>query len=669
MGFWRGLTRGRIREDRGAYAVLFAITLIAIFAMVAIVVDLGAQKSDVRHNREYADLAALSGAINLPNGQGACNTAWSYLVLNGAVPVGTASPCAGLPTTCDINNPVPVSVTETVGNTVYTFTFPVLDSYLASLSPSSLGTGTRTQDQKPCDRMAVDVRSRSASFFSGIFGPGGLSAPGTAVVVRSPGVHKVPVALLLLEPHGCEVLTTGGNNVQVYVHAAPSDSALGFDPNGGRITADSNAHPVSGDNSCNGSNTVIDVNGSDPDRILAYNTLDPSLPVSDQNFRPVLPGVIEVYAIQPPDSTCTALNLACKLAQINPPGTAMVDAQTAAGGYGVPNSLVQRITRAPFDNRFNCTQTGLYPNYLGLADDPVLLDTNVCTPGVTHAYINELVSQIDGAVSNATGPPVTNSGSWTVLGPGGGACTQTGNPTFTGNYYVNCPNFDVKSGTTNFKNGNVVFQGSVSVEGTLNINVTTAVGDKSPAWNTNNCLTNVVGCSDQWNQQAVFVYQRPGGSNAGCGGSGSSQFCVGGTANLNNVLLFQRDPTVFGAPTSCGTYPGNDSCTSDDSVFAVKTGSALTINTAPVIGPFANLAIWNESSLTQTLQGQGGANLTGVFFFPTAQVNYSGQGCSLPTNAQFVARRLNVVGNGCLNMRPTPGRTVNINEFGPLLIR
>src|SRR5439155_13631261 len=68
MGFWRALTRGRIREDRGAYAILFAILCVLIFVIVALVVDLGEAKATVRGNQSVADFAALAAGPDLEAG-------------------------------------------------------------------------------------------------------------------------------------------------------------------------------------------------------------------------------------------------------------------------------------------------------------------------------------------------------------------------------------------------------------------------------------------------------------------------------------------------------------------------------------------------------------------------------------------------------------------------
>src|ERR1043166_1996649 len=100
MGFWRAIARGRIREDRGAYAILFAILVIVLFAFVALVVDLGQTRAVARTNQSVADLALLSGGQLLTNPQAACNAAWKNLqhnITDVAIP-DAASPCASMPT-------------------------------------------------------------------------------------------------------------------------------------------------------------------------------------------------------------------------------------------------------------------------------------------------------------------------------------------------------------------------------------------------------------------------------------------------------------------------------------------------------------------------------------------------------------------------------------------
>src|SRR5205814_314612 len=96
--------------------------------------------------------------------------------------------------------------------------------------------------------------------------------------------------------------------------------------------------------------------------------------------------------------------------------------------------------------------------------------------------------------------------------------------------------------------------------------------------------------------------------------------------------------------------------------------------TAPQEGPFKNLSLWSDNldpSAIQNLAGQSSIDLSGVFFAPQSEIDYTGQGCTGQLSAQFVARTLSVGGNStaCLSMKPTPGGTVLIPQFGPVLIR
>jgi hypothetical protein len=617
MGFWRKLA-GRLREDRGAYAILFVIITVAVFTMVAIVVDLGAGRSAVRTNRTYADLGMLAGANLLPgNPQGACNEAWTYLIANGAVPAGTASPCSGLPASCP-SPPVAVSVSSPVINkTIFTFTYPVPDgdaNLFGQSRPAVDGTGPSAA----CERMALTVRSTLTTLFGGILGSGHLSAPATAVVraadcQQDNTCKTVAVALLLLDPYACNSLTTQGNNVQVFVRAAQPVVTPSPDPGGpGRITADSNGQSTG--NSCNGGQVVIAPNGSSADRIEAF-------PLGSA------PGVIAVYAIQAPNTTCTAGNKACDPAMIVP-NTAIIDA-AGSSGPGVPTALLNRVTRAPFDHQFNCK--GLYPSY-NVGGGPAL---TIAPCSGTPAYIDNLQTAIDGTFG-ASPATVPVTGAWTPIT--GAACSPNAATTniAAGNYWVNCSGgySVVNNKTVNFACGNVVFQGPVSVTGTLNFN--TNCGGRTTYANPA-CLTAVIGCVNDYSSQAAFIYIRNG------------DFSVDGTgsaATFSNTAMYIKN----------GTY-------------GMKSGSPLLAHSAPLEGPFRNLGVWTESSAQMDLKGQSGIGLEGVFFAPQANISYTGQGCNTQTKAQFISRTLSVGGNGCLDMVPNPSRIVPIQLVGIFLIR
>jgi hypothetical protein len=75
--------------------------------------------------------------------------------------------------------------------------------------------------------------------------------------------------------------------------------------------------------------------------------------------------------------------------------------------------------------------------------------------------------------------------------------------------------------------------------------------------------------------------------------------------------------------------------------------------------PFEDLAMWTESNERSEIKGQGTSVTTGVFFAPNATVDFSGQATqSQPRNAQFIARRLWLSGQGTLVLRPNPADSV-----------
>jgi hypothetical protein len=607
-----------MREERGAYAILFVIITVVAFIMVAIAVDLGAARATVRNNRTYADLGMLAGGNFLPsNPQGACNEAWTYLIANGAIPVGTTSPCAGLPSSCP-NSGNATTVTKTVGQSVYSFTYPVPVN-----DPNMFGQSRPAIDgTDPCERMALTVRSTVTTLFGGIVGSGSLSAPATAVVRSSNCAedntcNKVAVALLLLDPYACNTLTTQGNNVQVFVQAAPPPSPNPSNiPGGpGRITVDSNAKSTG--NSCNGTTFAVAPNGSDPDRIEAF-------PFGNS------PGVVGIYAIQLPDLTCTATNKACNPSQILP-NTAIVDAHTALGA-GVPSSLINRVTRAPFDHLFNCKS--VYPTY-NVGGGPAL----VIPPCVDTLppYIDNLQTAIDGAATSQGPPPVfptptTIPNGYTNTISGGG-CNAGNNDSYAaGNWWVNCPGgYTVANGkSASFACGNIVFQGAVTISGTLNVNTNCPAGRST--YNNPSCLTVVTGCVTDFSSKAAYMYIRNGDFQV----SGT-----GTTANLTNTMMFLKN----------GTY-------------GMKSGSPALNHFGPTEGPFKNLTVWTESGSQMDLKGVSGVGLQGVFFAPQANISYTGQGCNIQTQAQFISRTLSVGGNGCLNMVPNPSRIVLAHRSG-----
>src|SRR5262245_44804693 len=79
--------RVRHSSERGAFVVLWSLLLVGLFAMVAIVIDLGQQRAAKSHLQSTADLAALAAGSQFSTALGrnprrACEDAIRYVNKN-----------------------------------------------------------------------------------------------------------------------------------------------------------------------------------------------------------------------------------------------------------------------------------------------------------------------------------------------------------------------------------------------------------------------------------------------------------------------------------------------------------------------------------------------------------------------------------------------------------
>jgi Flp pilus assembly protein TadG len=98
----------RVIDERGVTMVIFALLIVALLIIVAIVIDLGNARQQKRQLQNAADAAALAGAGDLGtvNAANACTTAYSYSYNN--MQLGTAP--SSCPTSSTAGN-VTISVT------------------------------------------------------------------------------------------------------------------------------------------------------------------------------------------------------------------------------------------------------------------------------------------------------------------------------------------------------------------------------------------------------------------------------------------------------------------------------------------------------------------------------------------------------------------------------
>jgi hypothetical protein len=277
-----------------------------------------------------------------------------------------------------------------------------------------------------------------------------------------------------------------------------------------------------------------------------------------------------------------------------------------------PSQVGERLTRAAVDWRYNCK-----------AAYPVSLDIRGCRfAGTTPPYIDSLVAQAGGSgippgfsSYKGAGYPCSTSGSLQIP---------------AGNWVVDCNLFRVSDPVV-FKGGNIIFDGDVKLFGSSSL---TFNSSNSNSWSwTENDLFSIT----EHSGQGSFVFLRDGVMSKG----------AQATIELDKTMLYV-------SPTS---------------ELDVGGGSGSLTWSAPVTGPFEDLALWSESSVEHAFGGGSSLGLEGVLFAPNAYFGYSGNGSQQQVAAQFISLGLRTNGAGLLAIQPVASRAVLLPSSVAILIR
>ncbi|MDQ1492429.1 MAG: hypothetical protein QOJ23_4943, partial [Actinomycetota bacterium] len=438
-------------------------------------------------------------------------------------------------------------------------------------------TGTGTKDGTYCDRMAVKVTVTNPAYFSRVLGATSTSTTRTAVVKKTAKGKAIP-ALWLLDPTGCVSLAASGG-AQLSVGDTTTSP-----PIPGLVTIDSDG------TKCTGTQTTISSTGS--------GTVIQAVPTTGTK-----PGAISLFALPPRATVCSSSGHACDPSDVS---SGAIKPQ--------PTPVDDRATRSPVDWRYNCKSlpgltTYAYPSYHGIT----LPDCDTGAP----AYIDQLVARV-----GTSGSPGSSFSTLTN-------CSPSGTLTVTGNVWVNCGTFSVGNGTNVTFNGNVVFQGDVSMSNGGSITVNGGTGPLST-----DCATAITAaCLGSSSPNAAIVYQRTGDLTV-----------TGGTLTFNHAFLYQKSG-------------------------ALKDNGAAPKWSPPLEGPFSQLSLWSEKSTDYSIAGGGGLDLAGVFFTPeAAPFKITGGGGVAQQHAQFISYQLTISGSGALNMAPDD-KLVSISPKAGVLIR
>jgi Putative Flp pilus-assembly TadE/G-like len=663
----------RRRDETGVFLILWAILLVALVIMIAIVIDLSNVRSTRRSAQTVADFAALASGKLLATGDpvGGCNDAFGYVVSNtpdlpsGASMAGPAG-CSNLTpplTGCNAATPMRQAVATGTGRYTVTVEWPIPDSQIVDAAYGGSPGPNDGTDQ--CIRMRVRIRRTNERFFASIVGVDPDSNV-SAVARAAPKVIGTEVpALLILERTDCGAFQVSGQG---------RIEAFGFNTKPGLIHTDSDASGCPSSTALNASN-YVDYATKTPSAGLPAIVADPAeLPGSDGNIRP---GKISVVANA---------------------GTATQRAHAAAvvilgqSGYrGIQPTPVdgKLATRGPVDTRYLSAMSALRSDAAALstpvppagfqrlslifAADP--LNAPLCT-NINKSYVITAPKVLIDCDLNLKG-----SGTNIVFSASGGQYVTTG-PISTG------------SNTLTFSEPDLVVVNSldptkpgVLVQGTLNINTgnTTLAASPTP-------------CVPTDTDPNPLDYR-----TAAAGVTRTSRFVVrtgSFDANSSSTTIHMCQTTVYMAagalPALAGTAPTNNNYSGTVNVGGgLLDWSAPNQETRPACPAqaddgsgcydptqtspdrrYEDLAFWTEtgnpsaSKQLSQIGGTGNLFVTGIFFLPNAQFNFTGQAVqTVRRDAQFIARRLNLASQGSLFLRPNPANAVATLLGGAILIR
>jgi hypothetical protein len=606
--FHRSVGPGR-REEKGAVALMVAVSMVALLIAVAMVLDFGQARLDRQVNKAAADSAVAAGMRGMDGGTGDVYT-WrgvceAVKYLRSSTPALTA---LSLPTyctdgsrdsvICDKDDPATFAKFEQEilndGEVISVEVRLPFDAAAMAEAPeeslATLANDPGDPEMGGCDQIGVNITHGRDP------GLGVLADADTITsAVRSVGRVRVKidgdvaVALLILEQKDCQALaiTSGGALGRILVK--------GFEEQPGYIHVDSEG----GGSMCS-SKPIIE--GKNPGTCPG----------------PMCGGIVaneaEIGGLAGQISTSATSNMSDGIPRVH------------SGPYppGADPIFRPRMTRKLVDNR-----------YLEPVRNAVVSDAG---PVFTQAL-------------SGTAP----SGYTTV------GCNPP-SPITQDKVFVNCSNFNSSAKT--FSGTHIIFSGRVTANDLHlpNAERVYIVGSTSPAGlsvsglrmhdhgSTAQCASPAVG----EHRARLFIH--------------TGQLTVGGTGSLklcNTTVILMGGQNSACLPTTVGKEPTDTPC-GDTGNGTLSFGGGAAIDwTGPnsVDGPattadwqdLEDLAVWSETAGVHDVGGSGAMHMSGVFMVPNANAfKINGAAGQNVENSQYIVRKLWNPGNGQLTMRPDP---------------
>lgn len=454
------------RRDEGVSLIMVAFAMTLLIGAVALVVDLGVLRADIRSDRLAADASSMAGVAQInpfssPDAVDACETAWDYALLNieDEGSVDTLPDCgaefSGSCSPGDIRQ-----ATGTAGPYSVTISQPVPDGHdlMGSQAPNS------DVDGSPCQRLAVTIQKFRPHTFARVLGfdSDTTTVNSVARITTRPGEDEI-VPLLLLEPLDCEAMYTSGQGKITVTYNDTTNTP-------GIIVVDSNA------STCGPSNPYsIDSRGNQNGWIRAIPVPGENIPSAIKSFALANIGAADPSASYDPNDLDDAIDPN----DVDDPNE---PAESFFRLYPEPTPAFDRITRKPIDWRYDC-RSG-YDDYPLDASDPTgpgipIEDCPFADPPHMTLHRNTYES----------GSPAGFQ-SWTGASH---SCSPNGETiSVSGNWYIDCPPSGPNDIGLDVSNSVIRIDGNVVMDGGIDLR------------NSSKMIVNSPGISD------VFMYLRDG---------------------------------------------------------------------------------------------------------------------------------------------------------------
>lgn len=675
---------GRSRTERGAVAIIVALSMTALLVLAALVIDFGIVRVDRQVDKSAADSATLAGlhALNVGDGNphpyvGVCaairylkenSNRFDSINENGAtgwtdgVGTATASGCADLSLQAKVCVPgtasswarftwsgnyqgAPLSVAIQTGYQIPSGVWGE-DNLPASLADAD-------DNAQGCDQLAVIIsQSRTP-------GLGSLATTSDLkTAIRSVGRVKITPggaapAMLLLRSTGCPVLDAGSASGGSFIHVLGAISSNN-QSQPGTIHADTDAG-----GGCTGGSNSNTYLGTGANGIVAYaapTVGNPTVP------DPTKPGSISSYA-----------------AFLGKSGGFIRDSldnvygSSALTTGGTKSEVTSRglITRKPVDDRYKSGVTAAITAANGIFASASSTYTKF--PGPVNAC-KPTQAQVDALLLTATSNLYIDC-TGKFVGDNAGLVIPAGRIYFRG--WVN------PAGPLSMPNANHVY-----IENSGSNTDAISLGTGS-TFQMNNTASNLSGglCSNGQNTSKSILFVKTGDIKEGgtttlqmcrttvimMGGSGTG--CVPASSSGVNPAVTPCPGINGGLGTGQFTQNGGGiDWTAPDQydVMTLANGDVDPLKAPAWTSPdgMEDLALWSESgtnaSNTFNMTGGGTFHVRGVYMVPNANPFLIKGGATLNlVNAQFVASSIGLSGTGTnITMSVDPNAAVTVGQLG-----